>query len=281
MKRYQLYLYTAVLGLSMLGTGCAKTPEEVQENIDYKKQVETNTEQTSGEKYNTLKEIWDSKDQVLQKKYQNLKMSDKIKMIKPNSCNEEEFEVIDGFASKDQELFRKYIGKDYNQKYWSDGANLNPPGPEYSDKKTGHYAGISDNGFFVWNNAKEIDVETEKEEEAVYNLRTDYQDKSYEVSDGKMKVSEAVKMAEAEMKKWREYSGDNEAIPYQVIVSKITDTGKYCFEVDFQKEYENVPFFSQLVYDDILGGQKISTMNVQNVYITKKSLCQKFLIKIY
>lgn len=270
MKKYQLYLYVVALGLSLCATGCAKTPDEVQKNIDYKKQAETNTEQSSDKKYKTLKEIWASKDQALQKKYQNLKISDKLKIREVDSCNEEEFEVVDGFASKDKELFKKYIGKDYNEKYWSDGANLNPPGPEYSDEDHGFYAGISNNGFFMWSNENEISLDMETKEEAVYNLLTNYEDKSYEVSDGELKVSEAVKMAEAAMKKWSEDSGDSLTIPYQAVVSKIKDSGKYCIAVNFQKLYENVPLFVRIVNENNLGKQKINSMDGVEICITKK-----------
>lgn len=89
-------------------------------------------------------------------------------------------------------MFPYYIGEEYNEQYIESGEDLDPPGSEYRNEKNELIAGIGNQGFFMyrkWN----VSSLNDYEEVEAFEIMNDYEDRSYSLKDGEMKISEAIK----------------------------------------------------------------------------------------
>lgn len=253
-------------------TGCQETPEEVQQFIDNKQKLtsnketkdnkeENNAKENKNLEYDTVSNIFDKASEAFKGKYNNLLLKEDYTLYKPSSCGEWRFEVTGGFDKKGEEFLRYYIGEGYNEKYYSDGKNLSPPGPEYKDKENGIYAGAGENGFFIYE--KDNIYFNDYKIKDQFLLVNGYEDAEYQLSDGKMKVSEAVRLAQKYADEWSELSGDFKYLPYRLEVLESDTKGEFLYYVEMQKTYENSIFFQ--IADNIKNS---APLGCTNFYIT-------------
>ena len=131
--------------------GCQQTPKEVQDEIDYKKQVSSQIDQKAdavseaGDDTNTVPEIqfdtiahiFSTAEEVMAQPYENLRFRKKLELVKPDCCGKLKFQVVQGFDQEYKTLFPKYIGNDYDDKYISYRSNIVPKGPDYEGYRDG------------------------------------------------------------------------------------------------------------------------------------------------
>ena len=263
--------------LTVLIVGCQEAPQEVKDFVKHKEEIQngdkTNIQQGNdvqikhGElEYDTIEHIFETLDQISQKKYENLVIKKNISIQKPERCSYLRFRVIEGFDKNYKELFPYYIGEEYNEQYIESGEDLDPPGPEYRNDKNEFIAGIGNQGFFMyrkWN----VSSLNDYEEVEAFEIMNDYEDRSYSLKDGEMKISEAIKKSETFLKDWCEKSGDLSYMPRTITIYKKIGAEEYLYKVDFQKEYKCMPFFSLLTGDQNLDQKDRIMLDTTQIYI--------------
>lgn len=263
--------------LTVLIVGCQEAPQEVKDFVKHKEEIQ-NDDKTEIQqdddvqvkhgdlKYDTIEHIFETLDQISQKKYENLVIKKNISVQKPELCSQLKLRVVEGFDKNYETLFPYYIGEEYNEQYVNFIEELYPPGPEYRDDKNGVIAGIGDNGFFLYEKRDMLSLDGYEEVES-FEIINDYEDRSYLLKDGEMKISEAIQKSEIFLKDWCEKSGDFSYMPYVITVYKKTGIEEYLYKVDFQKEYKHIPFFSLLTGDENLDQKERIMLSTTWLYI--------------
>lgn len=271
--------------LAILIVGCQEAPQEVKDFVKHKEEIQNNDKTETQQdddvqikhgdlKYDTIEHIFETLDQISQKKYENLVIKKNISVQKPELCSQLKLRVVEGFDKNYETLFPyyiEYVGEEYNEQYVNFIEELYPPGPEYRDDKNGIIAGIGDNGFFMYEKKNMLSVDGLSlygyEEVESFEIINDYEDRSYLLKDGEMKISEAVQKSEIFLKDWCEKSGDLSYMPRTITVHKKTGIEEYLYEINFQKEYNHIPFFSLLTGDENLDQKERIALFTTSLYI--------------
>lgn len=232
--------------------GCEKTPQEVNNNINqntsqsnYKEehQIDDNLE------YDTIDNILKTLDNVMSDSYSNITFEYNFDINKPGEIAQNKFIQVSNFNDNYLEVIKSFVGNSFDEKniYWND--RLDPPGPQYDDKEKDIHFGMGNDGFYYYshnefliNISNGIYIEVER-----IPLRIEYEDHSYVLIDGEMKISEAIERAEVCAEELKSFSKDIELIPSEVIVYQ-TDDGYYVYNILFTKSYNNL-YFSNYFYD--------------------------------
>ena len=223
-----------------------------QKNIMEKSDTEeTNKTETIQSKSKILlTNMKDCKQELQAHKYENLSIHKNAIIQMPECCGKVVMKVPDDFNALAETLFQKYVGDTYNKKYWSDGVkaeggkNYNIIGPEYDDKKNKIHMGIADNGYFMYEYDEAFSSGEGEKEWKDYYLTENYEDVTYWLKDGKMKLSEILEKADKEAHKWEEYQENINLKPYYVRVETDKKTGLSSIEISYQKMFNNASIFS-------------------------------------
>lgn len=208
--------------------GCEKTPQEVNNNINqntsqsnYKEehQIDDNLE------YDTIDNILKTLDNVMSDSYSNITFEYNFDINKPGEIAQNKFIQVSNFNDNYLEVIKSFVGNSFDEKniYWND--RLDPPGPQYDDKEKDIHFGMGNDGFYYYshnefliNISNGIYIEVER-----IPLRIEYEDHSYVLIDGEMKISEAIERAEVCAEELKSFSKDIELIPSEVIVYQTDD----------------------------------------------------------
>ena len=245
-NNHYLYLILSILLLLML-EGCAKTPQEVKDEINKKQGLTERPINNNQElEYDTIENIFKTIDDVKAQNFDNLEFSHAFEINKPEQIGVIKFRQINNFLNHDIEKIKDFIGDSYNKKFLILDQNPTNPSAQYDDKSKQLYCGMLNNGFYSYeqNNGygfvnKSMNGILTKIEE--FSLMQEYEDKSYKLSDGAIKISDALKIAQNYANEMSEKYGDLDLIPYKLIVYKETG-GNYLYQIHFAKSYKNVYF---------------------------------------
>lgn len=92
---------------------------------------------------------------------------------------------MEDFDKNGREFIKEYVGKAFDKKYYkehplSNGRVTIPKGPEYHDRANGIYAGVGENGFFVYEMTDKLGGYQAVGQMLLVN---GYQDAAYELED--------------------------------------------------------------------------------------------------
>ena len=222
-------------------TSCTVAPpSEVIDDINRKNSREKDDERNDEIKYDTLENIYDSIDEVLSQEYENLKLHNSININRPKELPVLDLEQVSNYDKKFDTIANALIHQDrFNKKYIDYTPNTTPPGPEYKDTATGEHLGVGDNGF-VYYEAPGFTMRSDTQlVKTVYLNDKDEIQKSYELKDGVMKVSDAITKAEEFLENtWQPISDDLPYIIDYINICKLED--KYFYEIALAKNYKDV-----------------------------------------
>ncbi len=191
-KNYTLLLLCSMLIL----VGCSN----LEPDWDQKKKEQPQQETALEKK--TLQEIWSKWDETLAEKYENISFASDLSLEQPDNVYIAKLIQAADVLEKEQQILDAYIPKErYQKKYYKKEAGTNPPGPEYSDTKTGEWFGLGDNGFLNYEKNKYVGEYESEIEETIF-LNRPYKDKKVMLRDGEILLSEAVTLADEQIKKW-------------------------------------------------------------------------------
>ena len=239
MRKIVATLIALLLMSSITSCGVAP-PSEVIDDINRKNSREKDDERNDEIKYDTLENIYDSIDEVLSKDYENLKLHNSININRPKELPILKLERVSNYDKKFDTIANALIHQDrFNKKYIDYTPKTSPPGPEYKDTVTGEHLGVGDNGFVYYEAPgfrMSFDTQLVK---TVYPHEKDEIQKSYELKDGDMKVSDAVAKVEEFLENiWQPISGD---LPYVInFIDVCKLEGNYLYRVALTKNYKDV-----------------------------------------
>ena len=215
-------------------------PSEVIDDINRKNSREKDDEISNEIEYDTLENIYNSIDEVLGKEYENLNLHNSININRPKELPILKLEQVSNYDKKFDTIANALIHQDrFNKKYIDYAPNTSPPGPEYKDTATGEHLGVGDNGF-VYYEAPGYEMSSDAQlVKTIYPHDKDETDKSYELKDGEMKVSDAITKAEEFLENtWQPISDD---LPYIIDhrdICKLED--KYFYKIALAKNYKDI-----------------------------------------
>lgn len=253
--------------------GCQQTPKEVQEEIDYKKQVSARmdttaengvgTEDDTGTapeiQFGTIANIFRTAKKAMDKPYENLRFRKELVLVKPERCGKLKFRVVKGFDQEYKTLFPKYIGDTYDEKNINLKTNVIPKGPDYLDTKTGEQASIGENGFFAYR----LDVPASAVTETILMVNG-YDDQIVELKDGEIRLSEVAKRAQDIVDEFGSIVGNGNYSLFKVNILRNEETGKELLKFSFQAECWDIGLHSMT---DPLGNSKFQEYFATEVYI--------------
>lgn len=216
--------------------------------------------------YGKISEVFAGVESACKKEYAKLILKGEYPINQPDVCGSWKFQVVEDFDKNGREFIKEYVGKAFDKKYYkehplSNGRVTIPKGPEYHDRANGIYAGVGENGFFVYEMTDKLGGYQAVGQMLLVN---GYQDAAYELEDGSMKISEALARAQEYADHWTNQSSDFQYRPYRLVISKNPD-GKYMYEVQMQKIYGNSFLFESLQYSqkqEIGRGIRRSGINI-------------------
>ena len=199
--------------------------------------------------YGKISEVFAGVESACKKEYAKLILKGEYPINQPDVCGSWKFQVVEDFDKNGREFIKEYVGKAFDKKYYKEHPVTSPKGPEYHDRANDIYAGIGENGFFVYEMTDKLG-----DYQAVGQmlLVNGYQDAEYELEDGSMKISEALARAQEYADHWSKQSSDFQYRPYRLVISKNPD-GKYMYEVQMQKIYGNSFLFESMQYSQKQG----------------------------
>ena len=205
----------------------------------------------SEESYDTVENIFsnmdNSLDDLASHKYENIKSSEKLNIAQPEHVGKAVMKIADNFNSQAENVFQKYAGETYNADYCSAGIDVDGvkkyklTGSEYNDKANNHLMQIENNGYFwsEYNGVLSEYTNYAEEGNEHFLLTEQYQDKSYRLKDGIMKLSEIIAKADKEAEKWAAYQGNIGLKPYEVYVDTDQKTGISKVGISYCQTYGN------------------------------------------
>ena len=270
-KKQLINIFCLFILLSLVG--CAKTPQEVKDEINKIDNPETkkNTVNNIELEYDTIKNIFKTIDKVTATNYDNLTFSHKFNINKPKQIGVMRFHQINNFLDHYKDIVKDFVGTSFNEKYLKLDLNYIPT-VDYDDKDKkiiftmrgkGYMCYISDIQYKYFSGAQ-YDV-TEVEE---ISLMQEYKDKSYKLQDGQMKISEAVIMAQNYVEQIVSKYDTFQWIPNKVIVYKDTN-GRYFYDICFCKAYKNLYFSTTYSRHNYIN-MPYMAMDANNVMIASK-----------
>lgn len=240
MKKNKYIIYILV-GL-MVFAGCAKMPDEVKQEND---RSETQAESSNKEnEYQFVKidSILDGYKEVISNTYDNLIFEEGLVINKPEEIGKYKFEQINNFADEGEKKIQDLFGAEFNEQMLL----VDDRGYEYDDQQKRNYYGMSDSGFYsfftddYYDILREINRSECKLIDLVY-LNKQYDDPSYLLEDGSMKLSTALEQAKKFAKKMYKDNQDMQWTPYQVLIYERNDK-TFFYDIYFYKVYKNVYF---------------------------------------
>lgn len=200
----------------------------------------------SSVKRQTLGEIWDTWDEVLEKKYKNIEVSPELCLEKPEEAGVFCFVQSDDIVARKEQIFDEFIPKDRRIKryYRESDPRMQPNGPEYVNKKSGEHLYLGNTGFFNYQKRPVEDYDETMLVETV-SLRRPYVDKKYMLEDGEILLGDAVKLAEALVERWEDtvdYDLGTRAHKVDIYSSK----GKHILVFSFEKYYKGINIMTDM-----------------------------------
>ena len=240
-RNYLKYLVFGIAALSLVS--CAKVPDEINSQLKDKKKYSQTTEDGKVKlNYVEVNQVLDDFNKVIDSTYNNLTFSKDIILKQPEEMGRYTFTQASNFAQNAEAEISSYFGEKY------DGKKLlkDETGYEYDDKENKNYYALLDNGFYSVFKNQYYDVLADIDHgvislEKSIDLFHDYDDSSYELEDGKMKISEAIRQAGEYAKDLYKKSNDFDWKPRKISVYQKKNK-KYFFKLEFEKEYRNVAF---------------------------------------
>ena len=149
-NNHYLYLILSILLLLML-EGCAKTPQEVKDEINKKQGLTERPINNNQElEYDTIENIFKTIDDVKAQNFDNLEFSHAFEINKPEQIGVIKFRQINNFLNHDIEKIKDFIGDSYNKKFLILDQNPTNPSAQYDDKSKQLYCGMLNNGFYSY-----------------------------------------------------------------------------------------------------------------------------------
>ena len=271
-KNHYSYLILSILLLLIL-VGCAKTPQEVKDEINKKQGFKENSEKINQDlEYDTIENIFKTINEVKATKYDNLMFSHKFDINKPEQIGVMKFHQVNNFMDHYKEVVKHFIGDSFSEEYIKLDLDSLRPGLDYDDKSHKSFFCMAYEGYFCYFNNHQYDmyfpVHTQTDTIEEFSLMQEYEDKSYELSDGPMKISEAVNIAQNYVEEIINRYDTFQWIPNKVIVCK-DDKGTYLYDIWFVKAYKNVYFSTTYSQNNDLEIQYMA-INANNVMIASK-----------
>lgn len=141
---------------------------------------------------------------MLRKEYKNLEIPADLDIEMPEEIGVYRFVQADDVLDQKERIFNEFIPKKRRQeKYYKEdsGGRTQPRGPEYVDIETGEHLYLGDTGFFNYQRNDKVENYDDTEILETIYLNRPYTEKKYRLRDGKILLSEAVKLAEEAVKR--------------------------------------------------------------------------------
>lgn len=181
---------------------------------------------------------------MLRKEYKNLEIPADLDIEMPEEIGVYRFVQADDVLDQKERIFNEFIPKKRRQeKYYKEdsGGRTQPRGPEYVDIETGEHLYLGDTGFFNYQRNDKVENYDDTEILETIYLNRPYTEKKYRLRDGKILLSEAVKLAEEAVKRWEGIvDHDFETRVRKVDVYPSKDKGKRVLVFSFEKCYKGV-----------------------------------------
>ena len=241
-KNLYLYIILSTFILSTL-VGCAKTPQEVKDEINKKQGFTEKITNTNPDlEYDTIDHIFESINDVKTQSFDNLKFTHEFEINKPDEIREMKFHQINNFLDNYKEVTKHFVGNSFNEKYLN--LDLNGiPTVEYNDKGKKIYFVMRGKGYVCYISDIQYEFYEESQNDVTkveeISLMQEYEDKSFELRDGNMKISEAVNLAQDYVEQTISKYDTFQWIPSNVIICK-DDKGRYLYDIYFIKAYKNL-----------------------------------------
>jgi hypothetical protein len=272
MKRSGIAIF--ILLIIVLMPGCQKAPDDVKDRVRKSEINYTDKSDLSNKlQYDTIDNIFPTIDQVKKGSYSNLSFPSDFSINKPAEIGQMEFTVISEFDKNYKEICKDFIGE-YDKKYLAvTPPRSSPSGYLYDDKNKLIHLTIGNDGlYFYYNNevsAEYIWNSTNTVIKKIF-LQTPYEDVSYHLKDGDMKISEVIELANSYVKdKMQKYSKDITLLPYDVIIYQKKD-GNYLYNVEFNSSYKGL-YFTNLFYQPNDVKTKYTSIFLTDIIIDSKS----------
>ena len=97
----------------------------------------------------SIKEIWETWDAVLQESYDNVQLDTQIQLEMPEVVGAMTFVQRELTDIEQNRVFAEFV-PDMKGKYYTYSEKVSPPGPEYDNPGTGEHLGVGTNGFVYY-----------------------------------------------------------------------------------------------------------------------------------
>lgn len=240
-----------VLSVCMI-CGCQEVPKEVQDNIAQRKELkgkqekevidDSDIEEEKGPEYASLEGVKENYKNIYNKTFTNISIGKDctIKIPKVESIGVQEMQVMNSFVEQHPDLIKNFVGDSFDASYLHEDTDSEPPGPEYEDKRNATYCGVADSGFTFFTKEDDMDLNSFSLVKEYY-LANGYENKEYEMKDGKLSVEKAVERAKQLQKQWTSQTGDGEYRLYKCNVCQASDRTTYFYQIQFQKLQDQMP----------------------------------------